>query len=208
MSYILEALKKSDKDRKREEIPDLRSDHSLSSPRRKKRQILVFRRSVVLIVLSLGLAALGWLQFSGSQQEELAEKPDRVTPPVALPAPALVPEKAVVITPELKVQIDKEVAEVMSRIVSAPEPEQAQGAVEVAVLPLIEDLPSELKAAIPDLSFAGHVYAAESRQRMVMINMRVVREGDMVSSDLVLVEIVEDGVVLRYNDVVFRVNLF
>lgn len=206
MSYILEALKKSDKDRKREEIPGLRSDHSLSSPRRKKRTVFVLQRSVLLIVLSLGLAALGWLQFSGSQQEKLAEKPDRVAPPVALPAP--VPEKAVAITPELKLQINKEVAEVMSRVVSAPEPKQAQETVEVAVLPLLEDLPSDLKTAIPDLSFAGHVYAAESKQRMIMINMRVVREGDRVSPNLILVEIAEDGVVLRYTDVVFRVNLF
>lgn len=205
MSYILEALKKSDKDRKREEIPDLRSDHSWSSPRRKKRKTLVLRIYVVLIVLSLGLAALGWLQFSGSQQEELAEKPDRVAPPVALPAP--VPEKAA-LAPELKLQINKEVAEVMSRIVSVPEPEQVPEQVEVAVLPLIEDLPSDIKAAIPDLSFAGHVYAAESKQRMIMINMRVVREGDMVSPDLVLVEIAEDGVVLRYKYIDFRVNLF
>ena len=204
MSYILEALKKSDKDRKREEVPGLRSDHSFSSPRREERKIPVWRQPVFLILLFITVSALSWLLFLSRQQVETVEETD----PVVAITPLPVPEKTVVPTPELKLQTNKEVTEAMAEIVAAPEPEKPEKPVEVPAIPLLEELPPDLKATIPDLSFAGHVYAAEGKQRMIMINMRVVREGDMVSSGLILEEIEENGVVLRYQEVTFRVHLF
>lgn len=204
MSYILEALKKSDKDRKREVVPDLSSDHSFSSPRREEGKTPFWLRPIVLILLCLTVSALFWLLFLGRQQVETVEEVD----PVVAVTPMPVPEKPVVQTPEFKQQINKEVTEVMSEIVAVPEPEKPEEPVVAPVVPLLEELPPDLKATIPQLSFAGHVYAAERKRRMIMINMRVVREGNMVSPGLILQEIEENGVVLRYQEITFRVHLF
>jgi general secretion pathway protein B len=204
MSYILEALKKSDKNRKREEIPDLSSDHSFTSPRREERKVSVWKRPIILILLFLAILASVWVPFLNRSQKERTEKTD----PVVAPTPLSVPEKVIAIPPERKRQINKEVTKAIARIESLPEPEKLQKPVEVAVLPLMEELPVEIKTAMPDLTFAGHVYAAKREQRMIMINKRVVREGDMVSPGLILEEIEPNGVVLRYQDVSFRVHLF
>ncbi len=227
MSYILEALKKSDRDRKREAIPDLSSDHSFSTSRREERKSPLWKSPVVLLGLLACVALPGWLLFSEGQQEEGVQQKEIAEPTAAvivektdLPAVASlpVPEKndvttpellaPEVITPALKEQINREVEEAVSRIVAPPEPEKAEKPVEVIVLPLLEELSADLQAAIPDLSFAGHVYAAEGRQRLIMINMRVVREGNTISPGLILEKIEENGVVLRYQEVSFRVHLF
>lgn len=210
MSYILEALKKSDKNRKREEIPDLSSDHSFSSPRLEERKIPVWKSIGVLLLVLIVILVSFWGLFVNRPQNERAEKMDLVVKNTPLPGP----EKTVAMAPEPKVEISKIVKKAISRIESQapPEPEEPQKPVEQAVLPsvlpLMEDLPPEIKTAIPDLTFAGHVYAAKSEHRMIMINMRIVREGDMISPGLILQEIVENGVVLRYQEVPFRVRLF
>jgi len=40
-----------------------------------------------------------------------------------------------------------------------------------------------------------------------MINNRICREGDLVENQLVLEQIVWEGVVMRYQDIRFRLNL-
>ena len=74
--------------------------------------------------------------------------------------------------------------------------------------PLLEELPLELRKSIPELSFAGHVYADDAEKRLIMINNRIVREGELVDSGLFLQQITRDGVIVRYETVVFRVKLF
>ena len=38
------------------------------------------------------------------------------------------------------------------------------------VAPLLEELPFVIRGGIPDLTFAGHVYADEARKRLIIIN--------------------------------------
>ena len=59
-----------------------------------------------------------------------------------------------------------------------------------------------------ELKFSGHVYSPEPSLRLIMINERVVREGDPISTDLLLDEIYQDGVVIRHDRGRFRIKLF
>ena len=77
-----------------------------------------------------------------------------------------------------------------------------------SVVPLLDELPVAIRAAIPDLSFAGHVYSDVPQKRLIIINNRIVREGDLVTNGLTLEKIDSEGVVLRYESSVFRVKLF
>jgi hypothetical protein len=54
---------------------------------------------------------------------------------------------------------------------------------------------------------AGHVYAKERAKRMVIINNRICREGDLVENQLVLEHIIWEGVVFKFQEIRFRVNL-
>ncbi len=235
MSYILEALKKSDKERQREEIPDLQADHSLPSVQRQEPR---GPGLYLLGALALGsVAALVWWQFPGDQVPQLVDNSKVVPVPVAVVhAPEVLemenPEQTTAMPTVVKE--GKAVEGVLSGVaapeVTAPElagPEirstgartsgvSAEAAEVVRepviqgeiVIPLLDELPSHVKTEVPDLSFAGHVYGDDARKRLIIINNRIVREGDMVSNELFLEQIRPDGVVLRHKTVVFRVQLF
>lgn len=82
--------------------------------------------------------------------------------------------------------------------------EQEDGA---ETLPLFQDLPASVQKILPPLKLAGHVYSQDSSRRMIIINNRICREGDLVESQLYLDRIMWEGVVLRYKEIRFRIKL-
>lgn len=255
MSYILEALKKSDKERQREGIPSLQADHSPAPVRheaRKQSLLPIFSTVVVLLVAAL---ALSWWRFSSGRAPQLTDSPgpelspslpppvveaeaeipvvleSPVVPPaevreqltqedvsvpggetLAVPPPKAPPATAEALAPAIPVAPVETTAKVpepelpVETAVKAPEPELP---VETAApVPFLDELAPELRAEIPDFSFAGHVYGNDPARRMIIINNRIVREGESLGNGLSLEEIEANGVTLRYRALVFRVELF
>jgi general secretion pathway protein B len=60
----------------------------------------------------------------------------------------------------------------------------------------LADLPEALRASFPPLTVRGFVYSDDPRSRMVVINDRMLQEGDEVAPGLKLDRIEPDGVVL------------
>lgn len=71
----------------------------------------------------------------------------------------------------------------------------------------IGELPSSIQRQIPDLKFSSHIFADEASFRMVNINGRLLREGDMLDDKTRLVEITEQGVVLGHEQYTFEVSV-
>jgi len=116
------------------------------------------------------------------REEEIVIKTENISPK-SQPAPVTVPPQSV--EPDI-----------------GAEEETLSGA-----LPFVQDLPSDVQKILPPLKVAGHVYAKDAAKRMVMINNRICREGDLVDNQLYLEQIVWEGVVLRYQEIRFRMNL-
>ena len=235
MSYILEALKKSDKERQREDIPDLQTDHSLPPVRREERKPSGSRLAVLIALIFVCFVGVLWWQSGGDNEVQPARVPQSVAEVVApkaqitSPAPQLVtqaanPVKKILPVTEKKKQVSRvteqatvpvlrpatpaAVAKPQKKLVTVEKkPAKIQQEPE-AIVPLMEDLPVVIRAGLPDLTFAGHVYADDPRKRLIIINNRIVREGDIIASSLSLVQISTNGVVLRYKTTVFRVILF
>ncbi len=74
-------------------------------------------------------------------------------------------------------------------------------------LPQMQDLSPVVQKSLPTLKLAGHVYAKERAKRMVIINNRICREGDLVENQLVLEHIIWEGVVFKFQEIRFRMNL-
>lgn len=216
MSYILEALKKSEKERQREEIPDLQADHSLPIGKRQESKPPLLYLFAIVVLLLGAAGVLLWYQFSGDRIPQLTAD-SKVTP---APSPAVqapeqvvpaITEQPVERSSEVKEQVAEEaVSERVADTVTESIPAAASQATgqDVAVIPLLDELSEKVRAGMPDLSFAGHVYADEPVMRLIIINNRIVREGDLVSDGLSLEKIEPNGVVLRYKTAVFRVQLF
>lgn len=199
MSYLLEALKKSDKERRRGAIPDLQTDHSRPSARRKRQGMFSWYLSGVAVLALLCGGGLFWWQYGLQSSQTDESLPDTVKLLGKKEDPMLIPEA----------KLNPPRVVVAAKTESVVEEEEAAPMVEAMfVPPLLDDLPVAIRAAIPDLSFAGHVYSDVPQKRLIIINNRIVREGDLVGNGLTLEKIDNEGVVLRYESSVFRVDLF
>jgi general secretion pathway protein B len=245
MSYILEALKKSDRERKQGEIPGLQSDHALWPGHGQREGISPFWKWLLVSLLCLLSALLLYWAMqrdSIAMQEkisalekslvQLKEQPAPVaaSPPAVLPSPALKEEvvsqpfvmeteddKGVMSEKSQQAVVEEEtvikavdIPRIVQRNGVAPPPKSV--AQEVAsetaeTLPLFQELPPSVQKMLPQLKLAGHVYAKDATKRMIIINNRICREGDLVENQLYLDQILWEGVVLRYQDIRFRMNL-
>ena len=270
MSYILEALKKSERERRQGEVPRLQSDYgNRPAPEQIEKKtpswmwigagllllglvsILVFyrgkRNDAVILQEKLSILEknIGHLQEQADQPDQpapakgtaagrdtVASQKPAATPeshPDTIPSPGI-PEttalKPLSGTTEPAGELAKDNSQTPIRgEATVPKPKdlpettppanapaaKAAGQEEAAdntdALPLLQDLPATVRKSLPPLQLAGHVYAQNPAKRLIIINNRICREGDMVENELYLDQIIWEGVVLRYQKTRFRMKL-
>ena len=74
-----------------------------------------------------------------------------------------------------------------------------------AVIPLLQELPEELRRQIPTLTITGAVDSDYPAQRMLLVNGQVLKQGSMLTSDLSLEEIRAHSSVLSLHGTKFRI---
>ena len=70
----------------------------------------------------------------------------------------------------------------------------------------LRDLPEAVQRTIPPISVGGYIYAAKPAGRSVLINKKLVREGDQVAPDLVLERMTPNGMVFNFRGTRFRTS--
>lgn len=212
MSFILDALKKSEAERNRQSGPTL-IDMRVAAPRRRSPVWMV----ALLVVLLANLVVLGIVLWRSPAPT--AAMPPPVAAPVApaappanaLPPPVLPPESAPAATlPEPRMPPPEVVRTPpeppappprQSTAVAAEDP--AQVAAEAA-LPSVSDLQLS-GTALPELRLALHVYDRNPANRYVLLNSQRMREGDSTAEGVVLDRITEAGAVLSWRGQRFRI---
>jgi general secretion pathway protein B len=180
MSLILEALKKSDQERRRDRGPDLQTIHQPPP-----RLAITPRRSPWLaaaLLVAVNLAALaGWWQWQ--RQQPATVEPE---PAVTSPADTAVIAATAAATP--------------SPAAAAPQSTQPQASppaiAEPSPIQEMWEVPDPVRHALPAMTFSFHVYSENPERRTIIINDRRMRQGDSVGDGVVLEEITEDGVIL------------
>lgn len=235
MSYILDALRKSDLQRQQAKAPTLLTAHALpDSPQRKN---LGLNAVVAALLIAAGVL-IGWLQ------------PWRSTPPALKPvdvARTIPVQPALPQTPDIHAQAETRLpdapkaaaaqpneirpkpaqtpaAEPTTRAEPLPPPRQEEKAPADAVAvqsggasppprqqdaPILKqsELPAEIRQALPTIVIAFHQYSPVPAEQRVMINNIVLRPGEMLSPGLRLEHITADGVVLSFQNYRFRHGL-
>ena len=219
MSYILDALNKSEQERRGQQTPDLQTVHRTPPPKSESKFPVA---PIVLIFALINIAGLGYWLFS-SQQDEAAAL---TAPPASEQSQNRAAQTTKVTTSE---PVQSGLTQPISKQpVSAPPAvstdQVAQSQLDIApqdtlITPdsaftkpsaeavRITELPINVQRQIPDLVFSSHLYSDEPSFRMVNINGKMRREGDMVESDLKLLEISDQGVILGYRHYVFEVSV-
>ena len=196
MSYLLDALRRSEEERRRGETPDLSTRHGVRTVRRRRRDGTGL---IVAVALALALAAFAggvlWQRTSLGGPEPAAA-PAPVDPPPARTASASAPAAR---------------APAEARRATAPEPPGPQPSAPATAAPPsrsaaavtgpvpLAALSPELRRRLPALELTTHVFARDPALREVAVDGVVYREGDRIGQ-LVLERITEDGVVVRLDD--------
>ena len=75
-----------------------------------------------------------------------------------------------------------------------------------AGVPMLWQLPSEIRSKLPKLSISVHVYSPEAAGRFVIVDRGKYREGDVLTGGAKLEAIVADGIVLDYQGRRYRIG--
>jgi general secretion pathway protein B len=126
----------------------------------------------------------------------IAEKPAanaKVSTPASVAAPSTAP-----IAPPPRGNADTATAPAATGTATPVKPAAAGSA-----LPTVWELPFATRKELPAIDLSMHVFAADPKQRFVVIKGERHVEGDEVGQDLVLREIRQDGLVLEYKGQAF-----
>ncbi|TLY56304.1 MAG: hypothetical protein E6K50_01110 [Gammaproteobacteria bacterium] len=212
MSFILDALKKSESDRQRRSGPAL-FEVKVAPPR----SALPLWAVAVAALLVVNLAILMWMLWphpaarsadSSTAAASLAAQGPQAagTPapaPLSLTAPAASPAAAAALPPTPGAASGA--GDNPDDYAPAAEPAAApslSNRVRRATadgVPLYQDAAAAAGASIPQLRLDLHVFAQRPQDRFVMINMHKLREGDSLPEGVHVDSITPEGAVLSYS---------
>ena len=212
MSFILDALKKSESDRQRHSGPAL-FEVKVAPPR----SALPLWAVAVAALLVVNLAIVMWMLWrhpaarsadSSTAAASLAAQGPQAagTPapaPLSLTAPAASPAAAAALPPTPGAASGA--GDNPDDYAPAAEPAAApslSNRVRRATadgVPLYQDAAAAAGASIPQLRLDLHVFAQRPQDRFVMINMHKLREGDSLPEGVHVDSITPEGAVLSYS---------
>jgi general secretion pathway protein B len=216
MSFILDALKKSEMERQRQSVPGL-----MDTRTQQRRNRLPIWAVALCVLLTVNLLVLTYVMTRRSTPDVLPapRTPVAATAPAAAAAPAqhfspLDPAPAPVFAPEIPVADNPEPAPAEAPARAAPRPirradpvltEEDAKPENLEALPSISELNLSGSQALPELHLDVHVYSTNPAERFVYINMRKYHEGARLQEGPTLERIRRDGVVLNYQNLRFFV---
>lgn len=127
-----------------------------------------------------------------SQPSDTIEEKEKPLP-ATKPASKRVEKKAVARKPAPTTPVVQKPAEMPKA--ETPKKELAR---EEAPLPALSELPEQIQREIPRFALDGYLYSDNEADRSVLINRRLLHEGDEIASGLVLERMTREGMVLSY----------
>lgn len=231
MSYILDALRKSDQQRQRGAAPTLLAGQvPVAAP---KQPVTLTYGLLAAALVGAGMA-IGWLRPWQAEQVLPGRPQIVVATPLESPAPQAAPAT---LPPAPQLQIAAPPPPAARAPVAAPAkpPPAARAKAETAAAPRkaetgvpgkaaapekaaasaadaqrapgvisMAELPLALQQELPAMAISVHAYSGNPRDRLVGINNRMLREGDEAAPGLKLEQITPDGMIFGYKGYSFR----
>ncbi len=205
MSFILDALKKSESDRQQQSgtefagVPTSRQTPSVP------RWLLV-----VGLLLAVNLAVLVGLLLRPDTTPTVQTSDTSTTiPPVTrdTPQPSFESQVATAKMRAPGQQVEEFLAEPVTNTIEAVHPllisQNPSSIPSEDIFPTIHEVIANGLISLPPLHLDIHVYSTEPEDRFVFINMAKLREGSQLDEGPAVAEITPDGVVLRHQGHIF-----
>jgi general secretion pathway protein B len=208
MSFILDALRKSENERQREIGPSF-ADVKAAAPARR----LPILWLAIGLLLVINVVALGVI-FARRGESTRAPAPAAAVPtaptPMARSPTDQLPAAGTAIASPLPAAAapPAPVVDEAATDLAAPEPlldrPQLDNYAADQNVPTMNEVITQGRAQLPELHLDMHVYATAPPQRFVSINGHKLREGMQIEEGLHVERITRDGVVLNYRGLRFQ----
>ncbi len=220
MSFILDALRKADQQRRRHAAPTLLTLQP-SAVVRKRPAYLTY--ALLALVLVCAGVVIGWLRpwqsgqaparrpepvaAAPTESKSIESKSTESRPPDAKPdQPTPGPKPEFPVQPRIDGPPPATDAAALAKPAAPPAPRVDIAAADAAgdtVIP-IDKLPSSIQQELPKMAITVHAYSDMPARRLVGIGARILREGDYVAPGLQIEAITLDGMILSYKGYRFR----
>jgi general secretion pathway protein B len=234
MSFILDALRKAEAERHLGQLPGIHSpsvtEPSLAPDARPTRRGRAL--AVAFLILAAAALAIVWQQHWFKRADPVTRAPASAPVSASAPAPAPAPAPATpaLVPPEIFAGVQTAAPAVMQpplpsvREIPVPPPAPKlptpapvlRPAVVAASIPVkaaapepvmtMAQLPAALRSELPPIAISGSMYSANPAERMLLVDKRMLREGDEVAAGLVVDRILPKGAILRYKGTAFRLT--
>lgn len=213
MSYILDALRKAEAERNLGTAavpPQAQAAATITAPAAQQSRPWPW---IIAAALACALGALAWLRPLLTPPPPSPAVPASV---VAAQAPSAAPRAsessgAKPVPHQEKEETHKAAPKnpparktektAVAKKAAAPVPDAVP-----APVATLHDLPVELQKQIPPLKVGGYIYSTNQAERSVLINNRLLTEGDEVAPGLILERMLPDGMVMRYQGYRYRMR--
>ncbi|MEM7611019.1 MAG: general secretion pathway protein GspB [Pseudomonadota bacterium] len=215
MSLILDALRKSDVERSRQQAPQSVPSASSNDSTRPNRWLLP-----VLALLVLNAAFLGWLALKPAAQTQPVAQHTQAAATTAVDSATRSGGQAQPIDPtptarpDVRSLLDETIREAAQTRADSPPPERVAAPAAATsspanttvssessalALPTYADLQSRGELTLGNLDLELHVYSEQADKRMAFIDGRKVTAGSTLDGGTEVIEITRFGVILQHN---------
>jgi general secretion pathway protein B len=133
-----------------------------------------------------------------SPTETAKQQAAAIAPPAPPPAPAVAEEEAA----PPKARSAKPPAKPAEKKHAPAETKTAEPAAPLP--PPLRELPDNIQREIPPLKVGGYIYSGSKADRTVIINGRLLHEGEEAAPGLILEKMMPNGMVLNYRGYRYR----
>ena len=202
MSYILDALNKSEQEKTETKTPGLNTVHQrverTDSRTPERWQIIV----ALILTLNFAVLAVWYFTSSDSPDTQMTAQPP---PRSSLPS---ITESTV--APSRAQSSERPQAPVVTRQTTTQETER----VALQAIPSQRSSGNDSRAVRLDtrtrlaaIRFSSHIFAADQALRMVVVDGQRMKEGDTLSGGILLEQITEDGVVFQHSGTRYPIDV-
>jgi general secretion pathway protein B len=204
MSFILDALKKSEAERQRQHAPGIAGIPESGRQGGSRKWLWILS---ALLVVNLAVLAGILLRPGGDNAAAVADaQQPSPRPSVAEQAARPLPQATTVQQATAEPQTQREQAAAQAGVADTPTPASSPrtatpSAPEQRVatgLPSLNELQAQGVLQLPEMHLDIHVYSGQPAERFVFVNMKKYTEGATLSEGPAVHEITQDGVVLDY----------
>jgi len=215
MSYILDALKKSEQERGRGSAPSVQTLHTIGHDSVTTRTH--YWPHVLLFAIFVNLGALLYFIITDTRDQQPVTQPLAAAQTEPTTVGTTHTPAAAVGTEPLLAPINEEILYKQVTMPAAAEAAAPQTAPIVetsfaytpsqASLLQRDELPESIQQQIPIMEFSAHVYSSNPLHRSIVINGRFMEEGDQFASDVTLSEITPKGAIFDFQGQLFHQNV-